>query len=124
MVIGLPVGVLWAQQPGFPGTLEQLQEVLKHLQAEVKSLQETVKQLSRDAKHNKTSDVAEAAAPSNAAPRQISVWQKARAAYKQGLHLEEQKQYKAAMEAFGQAIDADAKSDAAFLHRGYCAYQL
>jgi tetratricopeptide (TPR) repeat protein len=116
--------VLWAQQPGFPGTLEQLQEVLKRLQAEVKSLQDTVKQLSRDAKHNKTSDVAEAPAPSTTAPRTVSVWQKAREAYKQGLHLEEQKQYKSAMEAFGQAIDADPKSDAAFLHRGYCAYQL
>ena len=28
------------------------------------------------------------------------------------------------MEAYSQAIDADPKSDAAFLHRGYCAYQL
>src|SRR6185369_2819068 len=96
MVIGLPLGVLWAQQPGFPGTLEQLQEVLKRLQAEVKNLQETVKQLSRDAKRNKTTDaVAAAPVPTATAPPQISVWQKAREAYKQGLHLEEQKQYKA-----------------------------
>jgi tetratricopeptide (TPR) repeat protein len=124
LVVVLPVGVLWAQQPGFPGTLEQLQEVLKRLQAEVKSLQETVKQLSRDAKHNKSSDAVAAPVPTEAAPRQASVWQKAREAYKQGLHLEEQKEYKAAMEAYGQAIDADPKSDAAFLHRGYCAYQL
>ena len=124
IVIGLPVGVLWAQQPGFPGTLEQLQEVLKRLQAEVKSLQETVKQLSRDAKRNKTSEAVVTLAPTTTAPRQVSVWQKAREAYKQGLHLEEQKQYKGAMEAYGQAIDADPKSDAAFLHRGYCEYQL
>jgi tetratricopeptide (TPR) repeat protein len=124
MVIGLPAGVLWAQQPGFPGSLEQLQEVLKRLQAEVKSLQDTVKQLSRDAKRNKSSEAVVTAAPTTTAPRQVSVWQKAREAYKQGLHLEEQKQYKAAMEAYGQAIDADPKSDAAFLHRGYCAYQL
>ena len=124
LVIVLPVGLLWAQQPGFPGTLEQLQEVLKRLQAEVKNLQETVKQLSRDAKRTKTTDAVAAPAPTATAPRQVSVWQKAREAYKQGLHLEEQKQYKAAMEAYGQAIDADPKSDAAFLHRGYCAYQL
>jgi len=75
LVIVLPVGLLWAQQPGFPGTLEQLQEVLKRLQAEVKNLQETVKQLSRDAKRNKTTDAAAAApAPAATAPRQVSVW--------------------------------------------------
>ncbi len=125
LIIGLPVGLLWGQQPGSPGTLEQLQEVLKRLQAEVKSLQETVKQLSRDTKRNKTSvEIATVVPAAPAPPPPVNVWQKARAAYKQGLHLEEQKQYKAAMEAYGQAIDADPKSDVAFLHRGYCAYQL
>jgi tetratricopeptide (TPR) repeat protein len=128
LAIALPASWLWAQQPGLPVTLDQLQDVLKRLQAEVKSLQDTVKQLSKEAKRNKGSGPApiatSAAGIPTAAPRMVSPWQKARDTYKQALRLEEQRQYRAAIEAYSQAIEADPKSDAAFLHRGYCAYQL
>ena len=102
--------------------------MLKRLQAEVKSLQDTVKQLSKDAKRNKNLVAAPAANTTTgtraAAPRPASDWQKAREAYKQALQLEDQRQFRAAMEAYSQTLAADPKSDAAFLHRGYCAYQL
>jgi tetratricopeptide (TPR) repeat protein len=128
LAIALPASWLWAQQPGLPVTLDQLQDVLKRLQGEVKSLQDTVKQLSKEAKRNKGSGPAQiatsAAGITTAAPRQVSPWQKGRDAYKQALRLEEQRQYRAAIGAYSQAIEADPKSDAAFLHRGYCAYQL
>lgn len=120
----LPASWLLAQQPSFPGNLDQLQEVLKRLQAEVKSLQETVKQLSREAKRNKNSTPSPVVSTATATPRPAFAWQKARDAYKRGLGLEEQRQFRAAMEAYSQAIEADPKSDAAFLHRGYCSYQL
>jgi tetratricopeptide (TPR) repeat protein len=49
---------------------------------------------------------------------------KAREAHKKAVGLEEQRLYRAAVEAYSEALDADPKSDAAFLHRGFCSYQL
>src|SRR6202171_3514662 len=122
IAVALPASWLWAQEPSFPGNLEQLQEVCKRLQAQVKSLQETVKQLSREAKRNK--GVSGAPASSSTAPAPPSSWQKAREAYKKAVRFEQQRQYHAAVEAYSVALEADPKSDAAFLHRGFCSYHL
>jgi len=121
IALGVPASWLLAQQPTFPGTLDQLQQVLKRLQAEVTSLKETIKQLSRDAKHNQVVSAPPAVV---AAPRPPTAWQQARAAYKKAVRFEEQRLYRAAVEAYSLALESDPKSDAAFLHRGYCTYQL
>jgi tetratricopeptide (TPR) repeat protein len=100
-----------------PSTLDAIQVTLKQLETQIKALQETVKHLAKDAKNNRNLDTA-ASAPS-AAPAAVSNFQKAKEAYKQGQSFEALKRHRDAIEAYTQAVEADPRSDAAFLHRGY-----
>ncbi len=118
----LPVSALLSQE-NLPNTLQQLQETLKRLQNEVKALQSTVQRLMKEAKNNKGAATT-AAAPSMAAVAVQSNWRNALEAYKHGKQLEEQRQYRPAIEAYSRAIQFDPKSDTAFLHRGNCLFQL
>jgi len=122
VAILLPVTGLFSQE-NLPNTLQQLQETLKRLQNEIKELQNTVQRLTKEAKNNKGA-APTAAAPSVAVVAPAANWSNALEAYKRGKQLEDQKQYRAAIEAYGGAIQFDPKSDAAFLHRGYCLSQL
>ena len=118
----LPATGLFSQE-NLPGTLQQLQETLKRLQNEIKALQNTVQRLTKEAKNNKGSARAPAAAGVDTVASPGN-WGDAIEAYKHGKQLEDQRQYQAAIEAYGRAIQFDPKSDAAFLHRGYCLFQL
>ena len=108
-----------------PSTLEAVQVTLNHLEEQIKSLQQIVKRLAKDAKKNKnvtasTSVPAAVTAP----PSPPSNFQKAKTAYRQGQSLEAQQSYDAAVAAYTQAIEADPRNDAAYLHRGYVHQQL
>src|SRR6185312_2831649 len=118
----LPASGLFSQE-NLPNTLQQLQETLKRLQNEVKSLQSTVQRLMKEAKNGKGEAVA-AVAPSTAPAAPRSNWRNALDAYKQGRQLENERQYRPAIEAYSRAIQFDPKSDTAFLHRGNCLFQL
>jgi tetratricopeptide (TPR) repeat protein len=93
------------------------------LQDEVKGLQSTVRRLMKEAKNGR-GEAAIAEAPNTAAVAPRSNWRNALDAYKQGKQLENERQYRPAIEAYSRAIQFDPKSDAAFLHRGYCLFQL
>src|SRR4051794_21750130 len=111
IALGVPASWLLAQQPTFPGTLDQLQLALKRLQGEIAYLKDTIKQLSRDAKNTQ---VVSASPAIVAPPHPATAWQKAREAYKKAVRLEEQRLYRAAVEAYSLALESDPKSDAAF----------
>jgi tetratricopeptide (TPR) repeat protein len=122
IAIMLPVTALFSQE-NLPNTLEQLQETLKGLQNQVKALQSTVLRLAKEARSNKNVAVS-APAPSTAAVASNANWHNALEAYKHGRQLEEQRQYREAIEAYSRAIQFDPKSDTAYLHRGNCLFQL
>src|SRR5580700_252507 len=105
----LPATGLFSQE-NLPNTLQQLQETLKRLQNEVKELQSTVQRLMKEAKNNKGAaaaapgTAASVTAPSTAASAAPGIWRNAQEAYQHGKQLEDQKQYQAAIEAYGRAI--------------------
>jgi tetratricopeptide (TPR) repeat protein len=122
IAILLPASALFSQE-NLPNTLQQLQETLKRLQDEVKALQNTVQRLTKEAKNHRGAAVT-AAGPGIAAAASQGDWRDAQDAYKHGRQLEEQRQYRPAIEAYSRAVQIDPKSDTAFLHRGYCLFQL
>src|ERR1700683_3366238 len=91
----LPVTALFSQE-NLPSTLQQLQETLKRLQNEVKALQSTVQRLTKEVKNNKGAAIT-AAAPSTAVASPGN-WNDALDAYKHGRQLEDQKQFRPAIE--------------------------
>lgn len=102
-----------------PAALRQMQETLKRLQAEIKSLQDTVQRQANEAKRQKAAPVAAAKLSPPAGPLQ-----KALEAYARGRQLEEQQLYRAAIDAYNEAILLDATNDAAWLRRGGAYFKL
>src|SRR5580692_11801593 len=98
----LPATGLFSQE-NLPNTLQQLQETLKGLQNEVKALQSTVQRLAKEARGNKNAAAA-APAPSTAALASSTNWHNALESYKHGRQLEEQRQYRQAIEAYSRTI--------------------
>jgi len=121
-------GLIYSQPQAAAPAAEQFQATLKRLQSEIGNLQGIIAQLKAGQK-NETVKEPGAASPQNPTqnPTQDSATSRAkqaRAAYNDARRLEDQKLYRAAVDAFADAIHLDPLNDAAFLHRGYCYHQL
>lgn len=133
-------GILFAQknpQNELSGTLEKLQHQLQELQTQARTLQESLRQIARNAGSTKTAKqsalmvTSPGAGPdapadnvTSAEEQKAANFQKAQNAYSKGAELEEQKLYRAAIEAFSETIHLDPANDSAYLHRGYGYSQL
>jgi len=109
-----------AEKPDLASVIKNIQQTLQSLQSEIKDLKSSVKELSRSAKKDRDSHVELVSAP---APTSVPAWQRHQESYDHGKRFEEMKLYAHAIEAYTQAIELDPKSDAAYMHRGYCHQQ-
>ncbi|MEQ1946947.1 MAG: tetratricopeptide repeat protein [Bryobacteraceae bacterium] len=119
-------GYIYSQPQSSPA--EQLQATIQRLQNEIKALQNTLAQMKSGQKTAAQAPASEVnlstTAQSAANPRSGPQIREARAAYNEGRRMEDQKLYRAAVEAYAKAIQLDSMNDAAFLHRAYCFHQL